>query len=54
VRWRGLVALLVVTVKLGAIASIQVHSGLYIFGLEAILLMAVTGKVSKLVQQSTE
>jgi len=57
-RWAMLdvmiVALLVVTVKLGAIASIQVHSGLYIFGLGAILLMVVTGKVSKLVQQSTE
>jgi paraquat-inducible protein A len=57
-RWAMLdvmiVALLVVTVKLGAIASIQVHSGLYIFGLGAILLMVVTGKVSKPVQQSTE
>jgi paraquat-inducible protein A len=57
-RWAMLdvmiIALLVVTVKLGAIASIQVHSGLYIFGLGAILLMVVTGKVSKLVQQSTE
>jgi len=47
-----IVALLVVTVKLGAIASIQVHSGLYIFGFGVILLMTVTGKVSKLVQQS--
>tara|TARA_B110000914_G_C15414036_1_gene423240 strand:+ start:128 stop:631 length:504 start_codon:yes stop_codon:yes gene_type:complete len=57
-RWAMLdvmiVALLVVTVKLGAIASIQVHSGLYIFGFGAILLMVVTGKVSKLVQQSTD
>ena len=57
-RWAMLdvmiVALLVVTVNLGAIASTQVHSGLYIFGLGAILLMVVTGKVSKLVQQSTE
>ena len=55
-RWAMLdvmiVALLVVTVKLGAIASIQVHSGFYIFGLAALLLMIVTGKVSKLVQQS--
>ena len=57
-RWAMLdvmiVALLVVTVKLGAIASIQVHSGLHIFGLGAILLMVVSGKVSTLVQQSTE
>jgi paraquat-inducible protein A len=53
-RWAMLdvmiVALLVVTVKLGAIASIQVHSGLYVFGIGTILLMIVTGKVSKLVK----
>ena len=51
-RWAMLdvmiVALLVVTVKLGAIASIQVHSGLYVFGLGALLLMIVTSKVSNL------
>lgn len=51
-RWAMLdvmiVAILVVTIKLGAIASIQVHSGLYVFGLGALLLMIVTGKISKI------
>lgn len=57
-RWAMLdvmiVALLVVTVKLGAIANIQVHSGFYVFASGTILLMIVTGKVSKLVQRSTK
>ena len=48
-RWAMLdvmvVAILIVTVKLGAIASIQVHSGLYIFGLAVLLIMFITHQV---------
>ena len=51
-RWTMLdvmvVAMLIVTVKLGVIASIQVHVGLYLFGLAVLLLMFITSKVSKL------
>ncbi|WP_299662135.1 paraquat-inducible protein A [uncultured Psychromonas sp.] len=51
-RWTMLdvmvVAMLIVTVKLGVIASIQVHAGLYFFGLAVLLLMFITSKVSKL------
>ena len=51
-RWAMLdvlvVALLVVTVKLGAIASVQVHYGLFSFGAAAVLSMYVTGKVVRL------
>jgi len=45
-RWAMLdvmvVALLIVTVKLGAIASIQVHEGLYVFGASVLLIMIIT------------
>ncbi len=45
-RWAMLdvmvVAVIIVTVKLGAIASIQVHNGLYIFGAAVLLIMFVT------------
>jgi len=48
-RWAMLdvmvVAILIVTVKLGAIASIQVHSGLYVFGLAVLLIMFITHQV---------
>lgn len=48
-RWAMLdvmvVAILIVTVKLGAIASIQVHAGLYIFGVAVLLIMFVTHHV---------
>ena len=48
-RWAMLdvmvVAVLIVTVKLGAIASIQVHYGLYLFGASVLLIMIVTNKV---------
>lgn len=51
-RWTMLdvmvVAVLVVTVKLGVIASIEIHVGLYLFGLAVLLLMFITSKVSKL------
>jgi len=51
-RWAMLdvmvVAVLIVTVKLGAIASIEVHSGLYVFGFSVLLIMFVTHRVVKL------
>jgi len=54
-RWAMLdvmvVAILIVTVKLGAIASIQIHNGLYIFALAVILIMFITQQVVTLNQQ---
>jgi paraquat-inducible protein A len=51
-RWSMLdvmvVAVLIVTVKLGAIASIQVHFGLYVFGTSVLLIMLITHKVVRL------
>lgn len=51
-RWSMLdvmvVAVLLVTVKLGAIASVSVHSGLYIFGGAVVLIMLITQRVEKL------
>lgn len=51
-RWAMLdvmvVAVLIVTVKLGAIASIEVHSGLYAFGAAVLLIMLITGRVVRL------
>ncbi len=51
-RWAMLdvmvVAILIVSVKLGAIASIQVHSGLYIFGAAVLLIMFITQQVVNL------
>lgn len=51
-RWAMLdvmvVAVLIMTVKLGAIASIQVHSGLYIFGAAVLLIMFITQRVIQL------
>lgn len=51
-RWAMLdvlvVAILVVTVKLGAIASIEVHYGLYTFGAAVLLIMLVTNRIAKL------
>jgi len=48
-RWAMLdvmvVALLIMSVKLGAIASIQVHLGLYIFAAAVILIMLITQQV---------
>lgn len=50
-RWAMLdvmvVAVLIMTVKLGAIASIQIHSGLYIFAAAVILIMLLTNQVVK-------
>ncbi|UCB55506.1 MAG: paraquat-inducible protein A [Thiotrichales bacterium] len=39
------VALLVVAVKLGAVASVQTHYGLYAFGTAVLLTMAITARV---------
>ena len=51
-RWAMLdvmvVAVLIVTVKLGALASIEVHYGLYVFGLSVMSLMLITHWVVKL------
>jgi len=48
-RWSMLdvmvVAVLIVTVKLGAIASVEVHGGLYLFGAAVLLMMLVTQQV---------
>jgi len=51
-RWAMLdvmvVAMLIVTVKLGAIASIEVHFGLYLFGLAVMLIMIINSATVKL------
>ena len=51
-RWAMLdvmvVAVLIMTVKLGAIASIEIHSGLFVFGLSVLLIMFITRRVVKL------
>lgn len=57
-RWAMLdvmvVAVLIVTVKLGAIVSIQVHSGLFVFGLSALLMMLITRRVVVLTRSRQE
>jgi len=56
-RWAMLdvlvVAVLLVTVKLGAIASIEVHSGLYVFGIAVLLIMFITSRVVKLIRETS-
>lgn len=51
-RWSMLdvmvVAVLLVTVKLGAIASVSVHTGLYSFGGAVLLIMLITQRVEKI------
>jgi paraquat-inducible protein A len=51
-RWAMLdvmvVAVLIVTVKLGALASIKIHPGLYIFGTAVLLIMFATQQVVSL------
>jgi len=51
-RWAMLdvmvVAVLIMTVKLGAIASIEVHTGLFVFGLSVLLIMFITQRVVRL------
>lgn len=57
-RWAMLdvliVAVLVVTVKLGAIASVEVHLGLFVFGASALLIMLLTQQVVRLTNQPRE
>jgi paraquat-inducible protein A len=49
-RWGMLdvfvVAVLLVTVKLGAIASVKIHPGLYCFGAAVLLMMIITHRLS--------
>ncbi len=51
-RWAMLdvmvVAVLIVTVKLGAIASIQVHLGLYVFGGAVLIIMLITSETVRI------
>jgi paraquat-inducible protein A len=53
-RWAMLdvmvVAVLIVTVKLGALASIEIHPGLYIFGIAVLLIMFITQQVVSLLE----
>ncbi len=55
-RWSMLdvlvVAILIVTVKLGAIASIEIHAGLYVFGIAVLLIMFITQRVVKLTDEA--
>lgn len=54
-RWAMLdvmvVAVLITTVKLGAIASIKVHTGLFVFGGAVLLIMLITNRVVGLTQE---
>lgn len=51
-RWGMLdvfvVAVVLVAVKLGALAKVEVHAGLYIFGASVLFMMAITHRLSKL------
>jgi len=53
-RWAMLdvmvVAILIVTVKLGTIASLEIHYGLYVFGAVVLLIMLITGRIMRLVE----
>lgn len=53
-RWAMLdvmvVAMLVVTVKMGAIASIHIHPGLYVFGAAVLLIMLTTHATVRLIE----
>lgn len=55
-RWAMLdvmvVAVLIVTVKLGALASIEIHNGLYIFGLAVVLIMFITQQVVNYIESN--
>ena len=55
-RWAMLdvmvVAVLIMTVKLGALASVEVKPGLYVFALAVFIIMFVTYKVVKLTDDS--
>ena len=57
-RWAMLdvmvVAVLIVTGKMGALASIEIHPGLYIFGLAVLLIMYITQQVVSLLEGQIE
>jgi paraquat-inducible protein A len=57
-RWAMLdvmvVAVLIMTVKLGAIASIQVHYGLYVFGTAVLAIMLMTHQLMKWMESMLE
>ncbi len=57
-RWAMLdvmvVAVMIMTVKLGDIASIQVHFGLYVFGAAVLAIMLLTQWVMQLMEQMIE
>ncbi len=44
------VAVLLASVKLGALAQVQIHSGLYAFAASVLLTMAITARVTRLTQ----
>ncbi|MFT5721088.1 MAG: paraquat-inducible protein A [Motiliproteus sp.] len=46
------VAVLLASVKLGALAQVQIHTGLYAFALSVVLSMAITARVIYLIQDS--
>ncbi|MGB0206184.1 MAG: paraquat-inducible protein A [Neptuniibacter sp.] len=56
-RWAMLdvlvVAVLIVTVKLGAVASIEIHWGLYVFAAAVVLIMFLTHTADKVVHERT-
>ncbi|MCU7815725.1 MAG: paraquat-inducible protein A [Candidatus Thiodiazotropha sp. (ex Rostrolucina anterorostrata)] len=53
-RWAMLdvmvVAVMIVTVKLGVIAEIEIHTGLYLFGAAVLLIMYITHQVVRYTQ----
>jgi paraquat-inducible protein A len=55
-RWAMLdvmvVAVLIVTVKLGAIASITVHLGLFVFGAAVLMIILITSRIVSLTENS--
>ncbi len=55
-RWAMLdvmvVAILIVAVKLGTIASLQIHYGLYVFGVAVLLIMVITARIMKLSERA--
>jgi paraquat-inducible protein A len=60
-RWGMLdvfvVAMVLVAVKLGALAKVEVHVGLYCFGVSVLLMMAIAHRLSKIyepIEHSTQ
>ena len=57
-RWAMLdvmvVAVLIMTVKLGALASVEVKPGLYVFALAVFIIMFITYRVVKLTNSTTK